>query len=133
MIKPFEIGQSCSDGLIDRVIIIYWGSGHSAVGTFDNILYECIFRVNGKWYINSQCEGPNGGEYTSCLSNVTDSNAEAFAEECKAKWQPKSVGNIETFSEKSVGISVKPSVKSGKDDARHGKAFKGLLERYFGK
>ncbi len=36
------------------------------------------------------------------------------------------------FSELSTNRAVRPD-EMARDEARHGKAFKGLLERYFGK
>lgn len=84
MIKPIKVGDSFSDGCVDRVINIFWGV-RRALHTVDCIEYECLFRVNGTWYLSEQCDGQNGGEMTTQLSGIDDAAAEAYAEERKAK------------------------------------------------
>ena len=87
MIRPIKAGESMGNFCVDRVINIHWGS-RSASRTFDCIEYECLFRLNdGSWYINDQCDGPNGGNMTTRLSAVDDSNVETYAKELKDKWQ----------------------------------------------
>ena len=127
MIEPVKIGDLLQGGCVDRVINIHWGS-RRAMHNFDCIEYECLFRVNGKWYTSLQCDGPNGGDSISLQSNVTDSNAEAFAEEKKTYWR-KLTGKTEKLPEKPT----ESAKKSERSKTRHGKLFKSLLERFFEK
>ena len=127
MIKPIKAGESLPGGYVDRVIDIYWGSG-SVSRTFNCIEYECLYRIDGQWYISEQCDGPNGGHSSQRLPDVNDSNVEAFAEEQKAKWQ-----KFRGISDNSSERLAAPAEKPDRSRTRHGKAFAGLLKRYFGK
>ena len=86
MIDKVRVNDQRSGGCVDRVIEIHMGGRNSEYYTY-SIDYECVYRVDGKWFAHEECDGQNGGLMEYELPSVTDSNVEAFAEERRAKWR----------------------------------------------
>ena len=86
MMNIIHVGDQFPGGVVERVIDIHMGGRCSEYYTY-SMEYECLYRLNGRWYMYEECDGQNGGSMTSNLSSVNDCNVEEFAEERKTIWQ----------------------------------------------